>query len=159
MSARVALLGIFAADLTFHAPRLPKLGETVLAEGFTLGAGGKGSNQAIAAARAGAEATLITRVGDDAFADLAFAEWASAGVDTRFVTRAPGEATGAAFIYVDPTSGQNAIVVNPAAAGALSPEDVRRAHAAIEGAGAFVVQLEQPLEAAHAALALARATL
>ncbi|MFD1702037.1 ribokinase [Methylopila henanensis] len=155
--ARVAVLGIFAADLTFRAARLPKLGETLLADGFSLGSGGKGSNQAIAAAKAGAHATLITRIGDDAFGQMARDEWTGAGVDATHVIVSPDEPTGAAFIFVDARDGQNAIVVNGGAAAALSAADVTAARGAIGRAAVVVAQLEQPLAAATAAFELARA--
>lgn len=153
---RVVVLGIFAADLTFHADRLPRLGETLLADGFSLGAGGKGSNQAIAAAKAGANAALITRIGDDPFAALARSEWAAAGVDAGNVVTDRGRPTGAAFIFVQSNGGENAIIVEPGAAGALSAEDVDAARDVIAGAGVFMTQLEQPIEAARAGLRIAR---
>ncbi|GLK56285.1 ribokinase [Methylopila capsulata] len=155
-AATVAVLGIFAADLTFRARRLPQLGETLLAEGFVLGAGGKGSNQAIAAAKAGAGAALITRIGADPFAAVARAEWAATGVDAGFVVTDRARPTGAAFIFVQSDGGENAIIVEPGAGGALSAEDVDAARGVIAGARVFLTQLEQPIEAARAGLRIAR---
>ena len=153
---RIAVLGIFVADATFRGARLPRMGETVLGSGFALGPGGKGSNQAVAAGRAGAKATIVTRLGDDDFADLAEATWREASVEGA-ARRDPDSHTGAAMIFVDERTGDNAIVVSPGAAGDMSERDVERHRAAIEGARVFLVQLEQPLPAARRALEIARA--
>jgi ribokinase len=154
-SAGVAILGVFVADLAFRAGRMPAIGETIIGSGFAMGPGGKGSNQAVAAARLGAAVTFITRIGRDAFADVALATWAHEGVTAR-ASRAQGEPTGAAFIYVNEQSGENAIIVYPGAAGAIAPADIDAAADAIRGAGVFVTQLEQPLAAARHALGIAR---
>ena len=152
---RVVVLGVFAADATYRVQRLPRMGETIHGESFTLGPGGKGSNQAIAAAKLGAEVHFITRLGDDAFADLAEATWRAAGV-RPLAPRDPGHATGSAGIMVDAASGDNAIVVCPGAAAALSTANIERHAATIRAADVFVTQLEQPLEAARDGLAAAR---
>jgi ribokinase len=159
MAARqdgVAILGVFVADLAFRAGRLPAIGETIIGSGFALGPGGKGSNQSVAAARLGARVTFITRIGADAFGDIALATWQREGIVAR-AARAVAEPTGAAFIYVNDRSGENAIIVYPGAAGAIAPADVDAAADAIRGARVFVTQLEQPLAAARHALGLARA--
>ncbi len=151
----VAVLGIFAADAAFRAPRQPALGETVLGTGFALGPGGKGSNQAVACARLGASVTFVSKVGDDPFADLAFAVWRDAGV-TAAVLRDPTIGTGAAAIFVDEVGGDNAIIVWPGAGGSLTTTDVEGAAATIASARVFMTQLEQPLGAAVRALKIAR---
>jgi ribokinase len=153
---RVAVLGIFAADLTFRAERMPHPGETLAGSGFNLSLGGKGSNQAIAAARAGADVTFISRIGQDSFGDNALAAWARDGITPR-VIRSPSEPTGAAFIFVDQVSGENAIIVYPGAALSLSAADVEEAGQAIEAASVFITQLEQPIAAAKRGLEIARA--
>ncbi len=153
---RVCILGIFVADTAYRAARLPRVGETILGSGFALAAGGKGSNQAVAAGLAGAEVTFLSRLGDDAFADMAEAVWARAGV-CHAGPRLAGEATGAAFIFVDEASGDNAIIVSAGAAGGIGVADVEGWRAQIEGADVFLTQLEQPVEAAVAALRIARA--
>lgn len=153
----IAILGIFVADLAFEAKRLPKMGETLLGEGFRMGPGGKGSNQAVAAARAGGNVTFITRLGEDAFADIALKSWTEAGVDTGSVIRDNARPTGAAFIFVSTETRDNAIIVEAGAAGALSVEDVERAADAIRSATVFITQLEQPIDAAERGLAIARA--
>ena len=151
---KVCVLGIFAADAVWRSARMPRPGETILSDGFMLGPGGKGSNQAVAAARAGAETTFLTRLGDDPFADMAERVWGEAGVE-GLAERDGSSHTASAFIHVAP-DGMNAIIVAPGAAGLISPAHVERHRAAIEGADLFVTQLEQPVQAAEAALRIAR---
>jgi ribokinase len=154
--APVAVLGIFVADLAFKAPRLPVMGETILGHGFKDGPGGKGSNQAIAAARAGADVRMISRIGNDTFGEMAQKAWAADGVDTSTVSRDDTLPTGAAFIFVSTETGDNAIIVEPGAAANLSPADVAAAEAVIASSKVLVTQFEQPVETAMAGLALAR---
>ncbi len=151
----IVILGIFVADTTYRAPRLPVMGETILGTGFALGPGGKGSNQSVAAAKAGGDVHFITRLGRDDFARIAHSVWAKAGV-TPAVIEDSESYTGAAMIFVDQVSGDNAIIVSPGAAGRISPQDVAAQEALIARAGIFITQLEQPLPAAEAGLALAR---
>ncbi|MFE3837677.1 ribokinase [Pseudogemmobacter sonorensis] len=156
----VVILGIFVADTGFRAARLPRPGETLLAEGFTLGPGGKGSNQAVAAASAargtGRGVHFITRLGRDPFADLAHATWAEAGV-TPETFADPQDRTGAAFIFVDAATGENAIIVAPGAAARIGTAEPEAKADLIRGAAVFVTQLEQPLCAARRGLEIARA--
>lgn len=152
----IVVLGIFNADAAYRADRMPRLGETVLGQSFVLGPGGKGSNQAVAAARAGGAVHIITRLGDDAFAQMARDLWATAGI-TPEVTVDASSYTGSAFIFLEAATGQNAIIVAPGAAGHLSALDVENHRALIEGAGVFLTQLEQPLDAALRGLQIARA--
>ena len=152
----VVILGVFVADTAYRAERLPRMGETILGRTFALGPGGKGSNQAVAAARLGAEVSLITRLGVDPFAEMALATWSEAGV-RPLVRRVPESYTGAAFIFVEAASGDNAIIICPGAAGTIAPEDLDAQAAAIAGASVFVTQLEQPLEAAVRGLEIAKA--
>ena len=154
--AKVAVFGIFVADLAFRAPRLPVMGETILGQGFKDGPGGKGSNQAIAAARAGAEVHMITRIGRDTFGEMARRAWAADGVDVSAVIEDAALPTGAAFIFVSTETGNNAIIVESGAAARLSPEDVAAAETAIASAGVFLTQFEQPVATAMAGLTLAR---
>ncbi|MBX5011394.1 ribokinase [Rhizobium lentis] len=151
----IVILGIFAADTAYKAKRLPHIAETLMGSGFTLGPGGKGSNQAIAAAKAGGKVTFISRVGNDAFGAMALAAYAEAGVKAN-VMKMEGVSTGAAFIFVDEVSGDNAIIVVPGAAGLIGIEDVEANRAAIESAAIFMTQLEQPLEAALHGLSIAK---
>ena len=151
----VVVLGVFVADAAFRTPALPRMGETVLGRSFALGPGGKGSNQAVAVGRLGGRVTMLTRLGDDAFARLAEATWREAGVEARAV-RDPESYTGSACILVDDASGDNAIVVAPGAGGTITPAHIEAERATIEGASVLVTQLEQPLAAAARALAIAR---
>ncbi|MDJ1009645.1 MAG: ribokinase [Paracoccaceae bacterium] len=153
---RVAILGVFVADCTFRAERQPKMGETLLGKSFALGPGGKGSNQAVAAARAGAEATFISKLGADAFADLARGIWGEAGVSPAVPVDSDSY-TGAAYVFVDDDSGDNAIIICPGVAATISPDDLEREHATIAAADVFMTQLEQPLDAAMRGLEIARA--
>ena len=151
----VAILGIFVADLAFRARRMPGMGETIAGSGFKMGPGGKGSNQSVAAARVGARVTFISRIGEDAFGEIALATWGKEGITARVVASAD-QPTGAAFIYVNDETGDNAIIVVPGAAASISPADVEAAADAIRGAAVFVTQLEQPVDAALRGLEIAR---
>lgn len=152
----IVILGVFVADTAYRAERMPVMGETVLGESFVLGPGGKGSNQAVAAAMAGGDVRFITRLGVDAFADIARDTWARGGV-TPVVTDTPESYTGAAFIFLEAATGNNAIIVSPGAAGLISVDDIEGHADLIGGADVFVTQLEQPIPAAHRALEIARA--
>lgn len=153
---KVAILGVFVADTAYRAPRQPRMGETILGKSFVLGPGGKGSNQSVAAAMAGAETHFISRLGKDAFADIALATWKKAGV-TPAVTQDPKSYTGAAYIFIEDATGNNAIIISPGAAADISNADIEANRAVIEGADIFITQLEQPIPVAMHALAMARA--
>ena len=152
----VAILGVFVADLAFRAGRQPKDGETIVGSGFKMGPGGKGSNQSVAAARVGAKVTFISKIGRDAFGDIALKTWKDEGVVAR-VAQSDKEPTGAAYIFVNHDTGENAIIVYPGAGGAISAADVDAAADAIRGAKVFVTQLEQPVDVAQRGLEIARA--
>lgn len=154
-AAQVSILGIFAADLSFRAERLPRIGETLLSSDFAIGAGGKGSNQAVACARSGGQVALLTRIGRDVFGELALQTWRQASIDTDGVELS-NEATGAAFIFVDAANGQNAIIVNPGAARGIDRSFVDRAERFIAASRVFATQLEQPVAAALRGLEIAR---
>ncbi len=156
MSGKVVILGVFVADTSYRADRAPRIGETILGNSFALGPGGKGSNQAVAAARAGGETHFISRLGRDAFADMALEIWKDAGVIPA-ITQHDGGYTGAAYIFVEEATGNNAIIICPGVASEISPGDIESKRALIESADVFVTQLEQPMEAAHRALEIARA--
>ena len=154
----VAILGIYVADLAFRASRLPRMGETILGLGFAMGPGGKGSNQAVAAARAGAgmPVSFITKVGRDAFAEIGLNTWKADGIRTDYVAQTDQEPTGAAFIFISSETGDNAIIVCSGAAGTISVGDVEAAAPAIERSAVFVTQFEQPIDAARRGLEIAR---
>jgi ribokinase len=152
----VAVLGVFVVDLAFRAGSMPAIGETIAGSGFAMGPGGKGSNQAVAAARAGASVTFISRIGSDAFGELAIKTWEAEGIRPR-VAKTKDAPTGAAFIYVHETRGDNAIIVVSGAAAGISPADIDAAADAIRANRVFVTQLEQPVDAALRGLEIARA--
>lgn len=151
----VAILGIFVADLAFRAGRMPAIGETIAGSGFKMGPGGKGSNQAVAAARVGARVTFISKIGRDDFGHVALDTWQREGIVTS-VSQSDTEPTGAAFIYVNDKTGNNAIIVVPGAASTISAADIDRAADVIRDAAVFVTQLEQPIPAALRGLEIAR---
>lgn len=151
----IAILGVFVADTAYRADRPPRMGETIMGNSFKLGPGGKGSNQAVAAARAGGETHFISKLGKDAFADLAFSIWEDAGVRPA-VSQHEDSYTGAAYIYIEEATGNNAIIICPGVAGTISVADVEARANLITEASVFVTQLEQPMAAAHRALEIAR---
>ncbi|WP_135451111.1 ribokinase [Tabrizicola caldifontis] len=152
----IVILGIFVADTAYRAERMPKMGETILGRTFALGPGGKGSNQAVAAAMAGGRTHFITRLGRDDFAQIARSTWARAGVHPE-VTEDAESYTGAAFIFLEDATGNNAIIVSPGAAARITPQDLEAKADLIRGASVFVTQLEQPIPAARRGLEIARA--
>ena len=156
MTKQVFILGSFVADVSFRMSRLPAWGETLMGDTFALGPGGKGSNQAVAAARAAANTTvqLLSKVGNDAFGQLARDTWAASGVDAS-LAKTSSSATGAAAILIDSTRGENAIIVVPGACFTLSPAEVDEAAAAIRSASVFLTQLELPLDTVVRGLTLA----
>jgi len=154
----IVILGIFVVDTAYRATRQPKMGETILGTSFVLGPGGKGSNQAVAAAMAAPQGAVhfITRLGDDAFAQIGYQTWEKAGVKPQITVDATSY-TGAAYIFIENETGNNAIIVAPGAAGHVSVQDVDANDALIGSAGVFMTQLEQPIEAAERGLSIARA--
>ncbi len=153
---KVVNLGVFVADTAYRAERAPKMGETILGKSFALGPGGKGSNQSVASAMAGAETYFISRLGQDDFAQMALATWKKAGVIPA-VLQDPSSYTGAAYIFIEDATGNNAIIISPGAAAQISNADVDRNADLIAGADVFMTQLEQPIAVAFYALELARA--
>ncbi|MGU7815919.1 ribokinase [Burkholderia sp. AW49-1] len=144
-SPRIAVVGSINVDLVTHAPRLPVPGETLLGTTFRTVHGGKGANQAVAAARLGASVAMIGCVGDDAFGARLHDALAAERIDVTHLHRIDGEATGVATITVD-AHGANSIVVVPGANARLDAELIDRASDAIAGAALMVCQLEVPIE-------------
>jgi ribokinase len=152
----VAILGIYVADLVFRAPRQPIMGETLIGTSFFMGPGGKGSNQAVAAARAGADVSFITKLGKDNFGDAALALYAKEGIKAH-APQDPSISTGAAYIFLEDGTGSNAIIVVPGSAGTITVADIEANAATIANAKIFMTQLEQPIPAAIRALEIAKA--
>jgi ribokinase len=153
--ARIVVVGSFNMDLVVRLPVIPRPGETLLGGVFATYPGGKGSNQAVAAARAGGEVTMIGRVGADAFGDQLLAMAKSEGIDTRFVGVDKNAATGVALIEVD-AQGQNSIAVASGANFGLTAADVAAAFGAIDRLDLVVMPLETPLETIVTAAELAQ---
>jgi len=150
----VTVMGSFVADLAFRTGRIPAWGETLMGQSFKLGPGGKGSNQAVAAARAGGRVSFISKLGRDAFGDMARNMYKAEGIDTRFLFTT-ASATGAATIIIDAEKGENAIIVVPGACFELTSAEVDQTRELIAESSVFVAQLELSLPVVEHGLALA----
>lgn len=151
----IVVVGSINMDLVARMVRLPLPGETVAGESFQTICGGKGANQAVAAARLGVRVAMIGRVGDDSFGTTLRQNLVADGIDTSQVLDTPGCSSGVALIGVEAT-GANAITVVPAANGRLSVNDIESCRATIAAATALIVQLETPLETVSAAIRIAK---
>ena len=152
--SKIVVVGSANTDMVVKTERIPGPGETVIGGEFIMAAGGKGANQAVAAARLGAQVTFVGRLGSDVFGDQAIAGYQAQGIDTAYIVRDEHAASGVALIFVD-ARGENSIAVASGANARLMPADVERAGAAIAGADVLLVQLEVPLEAVRRAIELA----
>lgn len=152
---RVTVVGSFAVGLTLRSDRFPVKGETLLGRDFDMGPGGKGSNQAVQAARLGADVEFVARLGEDNFGEIGTRLYAAEGVRTTYLLRTPERNTGVGFIVLD-AHGDNFIILDPGANALFSPMDVERARERIENSHVVITQLEIPLETAGHALKLAR---
>jgi ribokinase len=150
----VTVMGSFVADLAFRTGRIPAWGETLMGQSFKLGPGGKGSNQAVAAARAGGRVSFISKLGQDPFGEMARNLYKTEGIDTQFLFTT-ASATGAATIIIDAQKGENAIIVVPGACFELTATEVDQARELISGSSVFVAQLELSLPVVEHGLALA----
>ena len=148
----ISVLGIFVADLVFFGEKIPVEGETILGKNFVVGPGGKGSNQAVAAAKAGVKTFFISKIGDDQFGSMAKEIYKNSGVDYTNVIISKDHSTGAAGILVNEITGTNAINVFPGAAGAITTEDIDKAEEAIKNSSIFLTQLEAPKDVVTYAL-------
>ena len=153
-SGHIVVVGSVNMDMMLHCPRLPGPGETVLGGSFITAPGGKGANQAVAAARLGAKVAFIGCVGDDAFGQAALDALVVEGIDTQHVSRAVGVATGVAMIATD-DAGENSIVLAPGANALLSPAHIDAAEALFVGAAMLICQLETPLQTVQHAINMA----
>jgi len=150
----VVVIGSSNIDMTVLCPELPLPGQTILGDKFAMNAGGKGANQAVAAAKLGAATQLVARLGNDVFAETSYQSFQSFGLGTDYVVRDEHAPSGVALIFVD-EHGENEIVVAPGANMRLTPRDVDAALPAIETAKVMLIQLEIPLETVHHAARLA----
>ena len=152
---KVVVVGSFNMDLVVKAGRRPETGETLMGTEFGMFIGGKGSNQAIAAARLGSDVTMIGRLGTDLFGDTLMAAHAEEGIHTDYVIRDTEIGTGVASILID-TDGDNSIVLVPQANMRLSVEDIERASESIAAAAVLLLQLEVPIAASQRAAEIAK---
>ena len=142
-------------DLTSRANGLPVPGQTILGSSFKLGPGGKGSNQAVAAHRAGANVTLVTKVGKDVFGKVAMDFYKSEGMNVDYILEDESRETGTALIMVDEVSAQNEILVVSGACGNITPEDVEKCRPLIENASILLLQHEVNFDAQYAVIDIA----
>lgn len=154
-SRRILVVGSANIDLVTRVPRIPRPGESVIGHSFATFTGGKGANQAVAAARLGAETYFAGCVGRDAFGEMQRQNLSKEGISLRYLSEHPSEPTGTAVIFVA-DNGENAIVVTPAANNGVSPDDVKQYERDLRQFDAVLLQLEIPLDTVEAVLVAAR---
>ena len=152
MADRIAVIGSNMVDLVTYVTRMPERGETLEAPDFALGFGGKGANQAVAAARLGAQVSMVTCVGDDMFGPRTLRNLSDNGIDTTHVRTVEGAPSGVAPIFVEP-DGENAILIVKGANAHLSPDDIEGAAQMLKSCDAILLQLEVPLDTVYHAVA------
>jgi ribokinase len=152
---KVTVVGSLNIDLVCHATRRPGKGETIIGDAFDIFTGGKGFNQATAAARLGAEVTLVGSVGADPFGEMLLAATENEYIDSRFVTKRTDTGTGVATIVIEP-DGDNSIIVVPRANMALTTADIDAAADTIADADVLLLQLETPVAASEYAAEIAK---
>ena len=140
----ICVFGIFVADICFFADSIPVAGQTILGDKYLIGPGGKGSNQAIAAARAGGEVSFISKVGRDNYADLAISLYKDSGINYDGLEIEENESTGSAGILINRKTGENAINVVPGAAGTIGKNLIDKNLSIIKDSTIFLTQLETP---------------
>ena len=140
----ICVFGIFVADICFFADSIPVAGQTILGDRYIIGPGGKGSNQAIAAARAGGEVSFISKVGSDNYADLAISLYKDSGINYDGLEIDENESTGSAGILINRKTGENAINVVPGAAGTIGKNLIDKNLSIIKDSKIFLTQLETP---------------
>ena len=151
----ISVLGIFVADLSFFG-KIPLIGQTVLGDNFVVGPGGKGSNQAVAAGKAGANVSFISKIGNDDYGKMAKQIYAETNVGTKNLFITEEHSTGVAAILLNKKTGDNAISVIPGAAGALTINDIDAAEEEIKNSSFFLTQLECPINIVIHALEIAK---
>lgn len=152
---KVAVVGSFNMDLVVKAARRPRKGETLIGDDFGIFIGGKGTNQAIAAARLGAEVHMIGRLGTDLFGDMFLSAFKKEEINTDFIVRDPEVGTGVGTPVID-ADGDNSIIIVPRANMRLTPEDVQKAGKPISETDVLILQLEVPIEASKRAAEIAK---
>ena len=148
---RIGVVGSSNVDVVTYIERMPVWGETIAAPRFEMSFGGKGANQAVAAAKLGADVVMVSKVGDDMLGENVLGNFAALGVDTKHVGRVANQTTGTATILVNP-AGENLILIVKGANGDLTPADVDAAAADLSRCDLILLQLEVPLDTVYAAL-------
>ncbi len=151
----ISILGIYAADLVFFANKIPIPGETVLGHDHVIGPGGKGSNQAVAAAKAGGKVSFISKIGNDQYGKKALEMYGESNIDSSNVIVSEEHATGVAGIMINKQTGENAINVVPGASGKITNKDIDQAVESIKQSSIFLTQLEVPVEVVEYAIKIA----
>ena len=152
----IIVFGVFVADLCFFSKQIPLSGQTIKGNNHIIGPGGKGSNQAISAARLGGDVQFITKIGKDNYSDMALATFKDSGVKTKYIIQEETLNTGVAGIFVSESSGENAITIVPGAAGTIKNEDIDNLKDVFVKSNIFLTQLETPLKTTLYALKKAK---
>lgn len=155
VSKHVVVVGSVNVDHVLKVPSLPRPGETVTGQGYQVLGGGKGANQAVAAARLGADVRFVADVGDDAAGAALLRDFEADGLGLGLIRRVPDRPTGCAMIFVD-EGGENCIGIDAGANAALDPARIDACEAIFDGADSLLIQLETPLPSVQRALELAR---
>lgn len=153
---RITVVGSYATGLTMKVERMPNTGETLLGTGYRVDYGGKGSNQAVACARLGAEVSFVASIGTDPFSEMALGLYRDEGIDITHVKRTTEAPTGVGFIIVEAASGNNCITIDPGANELLTADRVSQCKAAFHSPAVVLTQLEIPVPSAEAALRCGR---
>ena len=152
----IIVFGVFVADLCFFSKQIPLSGQTIKGNNHIIGPGGKGSNQAISAARLGGDVQFITKIGKDNYSDMALATFKDSGVKTKYIIQEETLNTGVAGIFVSESSGENAITIVPGAAGSIKNEDIDNLKDIFVKSNIFLTQLETPTKTTLYALKKAK---
>lgn len=152
--AKIVVVGSFNADITALTPKFPVGGETIMGRSLNFGAGGKGTNQAVSAAKNGADVVMVSKIGTDVLSDIARKIYSDSGIDSSYVVETSEYPTGSAVIEVSEESGENKIIVIPGANNYLTADDVRKASEKTSQCDVVLTQLETSPESVEAALEL-----
>ena len=154
MSGKIVIIGSCNTDMVINTERLPRPGETIIGGSFFMNAGGKGANQAVAAARLGGDVCFVAKVGNDHFGSHAIEQYKAEGIDVQQISIDSEQPSGVALIMVD-NKGENCIAVASGANALLSPEEINRAEEAIDNGDIVLMQLETPIETVEYAASMA----
>lgn len=151
---KILVIGSFMMDLVAKTPRAPREGETIIGHSFSQFTGGKGANQAVAAAKLGSNVTMLGKVGEDSFGDSQINSLKSAGVNTEYVIKDNSDSTGVGFVTLE-DNGKNRIIIIPGVNMLLKPSDIIRNEKLIKLSDIIILQLEIPLETVYTAIDIA----